>query len=180
MLNTDNWWILVKLILNKGSKQSWCLLRSRLSLQQLLLCQQFGSCFMRAQALLENTGVFLDDWMRRCFGSGARECFSLKRNIAVDNNRLSFVSVSFYFLFLKFLSISLYSTMISDKAWGRYGGDSYNSSVDSFPPEEEVEQDLACLLPRKPKVKWLYGEVLNNDQWPRAVWDAKQAISSCY
>lgn len=34
------------------------------------------------------------------------------------------------------------------------GATQYNSPVDSLPPEE-VEQELACLLPRKPKVSWL-------------------------
>lgn len=49
------------------------------------------------------------------------------------------------------------------KAQRWYGGDLYNSSVDSLPPGK-VEQDLACLLPRKPKFSWLCSQVLDNDE----------------
>lgn len=70
---------------------------------------------------------------------------------------------SFFFPFF-FLFFFSYSTRSSYKARGWYGGDLYNGAVDSLPPGE-VEQDLACLLPRKPKkVWWLCAQVLNNDK----------------
>lgn len=132
----------------------------------------FVSCELRPYW---KTFVFswLNEW-KKMLRFRRQRVFSLKRDVAVDDSRLSFVSV-FHLCSGSLPAPQPAQTKHED------GGDSHNSSADSLPPEEEVEQDLACLLPRKPKVKCLHGEVLHSDQRPPgAVSDAKQAIRSYY
>lgn len=91
----------------------------------------------------------------RVYFAFTSECLACGDEPVVSDRTLSVVSV------LHFYFPTLPSSSHKAKRW--YGGELYNSAVDSLPPVE-VEQDLACLLPRKPKVLCLCTQVLNKDK----------------